>query len=256
MGCSICTKTSNNGLIIISEPSISEETANLKVFSLEKAKEPLSSAHSTSSDKCEKIPINVPISDFHRKQSIRNLFPATAMLKEINNVRMNPLSYIDKIEHYKKYITTRNGHTFLLNNNNSNKVNINLHKGIDAFNECISFLKNLSESKVKLSPLIMKEELKIPFPINSPEICTHKDYLKNILQFKTEENREKFRIIDFHYDICYSDIELSTLLQIVDDTNSNYQRRKNIFNPKARYVGITEGSMLDSMKCYYLLFAE
>ena len=77
-----------------------------------------------------------------------------------------------------------------------------------------------------------------------------------ILKFKTEENRDKFSIIDFHYDICYDNIELSVILQIIDDTNSNYQRRKNIFNPKARYIGITEGNLWDYMKCYYLLFAE
>ena len=50
----------------------------------------------------------------------------------------------------------------------------------------------------------MKEELKIPFPINSPEISTNQDYIRNIIQFKTEENRDNFKIIDFHYDICYS----------------------------------------------------
>ena len=102
----------------------------------------------------------------------------------------------------------------------------------------------------------MKEELKVPFPINSPELCVNKDYIRNVIVFKAEENRDKFSIIDFHYDICYDNIELSVILQIIDDTNSNYQRRKNIFNPKARYIGITEGNLWDYMKCYYLLFAE
>ena len=56
----------------------------------------------------------------------------------------------------------------------------------------------------------------------------------------------------------YKDVltRASTTIQIIDDTNSNYQRRKNIFNPKARYIGITEGNLWDYMKCYYLLFAE
>ena len=90
----------------------------------------------------------------------------------------------------------------------------------------------------------MKEELKIPFPVNSKEKCVDREFIGNVLQFKTEENKGEFNIIDFHYDIgC-------------DDTNSNCQRRKNIFSEKAKFVGISEGSLSDNIKCFYLLFAN
>ena len=244
MGCTNCPRNiTSQGVVVISEPSLPEEDC-MKIFSLEK------NAIFSFSTK-ERVEKSTKIL---KKASLSEVFPSTAMLREINKARTNPLSYIDKIEQLKKCIVTKNNHSFLLFNNKNN-ININLHKGVQSFNNCITYLRTLS-TKPKLSPLVMKEELKVPFPINSPELCVNKDYIRNVIVFKTEENRDKFSIIDFHYDICYDNIELSVILQIIDDTNSNYQRRKNIFNPKARYIGITEGNLWDYMKCYYLLFAE
>ena len=148
-------------------------------------------------------------------------------------------------------IKTKNEHSYLYINE---KIKINLYKGITAFDDCIIFLKKIAERKKRLAPLVMKEELKIPFPVNSKEKCVDREFIGNVLQFKTEENKDEFNIIDFHYDIGYDDVKVSTMLQVVDD--SNCQRRKNIFNEKAKFVGITEGSISDSIKCFYLLFAN
>lgn len=248
MGCVNCPRNIiSQGLVVMNEPSLPEEDS-MKVFSLEKTKEHNSLFSLSTKESVEKS------TQILKKASLSEVFPTTAMLREINKARTNPLSYIDKIEQLKKCIVTKNNHSFLLFNNKNN-ISINLNKGVQAFNNCIHYLQILS-TKPKLSPLIMKEELKVPFPINSPELCINKDYIRNVMQFKTEENRDTFSIIDFHYDICYDNIELSTLLQIIDDTNSNYQRRKNIFNSKAKYIGITDGNLWDYMRCYYLLFAE
>ena len=248
MGCANCPRNiTSQGVVVISEPSLPEEDC-MKIFSLEKNKENNAIFSFSTKERVEKS------TQILKEASLSEVFPSTAMLREINKARTNPLSYIDKIEQLKKCIVTKNNHSFLLIKN-KNKININLNKGVQSFNNCVAYLRTLS-TKPKLSPLVMKEELKVPFPINSPELCVNKDYIRNVIVFKTEENRDKFSIIDFHYDICYDNIELSVILQIIDDTNSNYQRRKNIFNPKARYIGITEGNLWDYMKCYYLLFAE
>ena len=232
MGCANCPKNVvNQGLVMISEPSSPDEMDNVKVFSLKKTKD----QNYSTKERFTKTDTHQSSGTIRKKSTLSGIFPSTAMLREINQARTDPLSYIEKIERLKQFVVTKNNHCFLLINN-ANHININLKKGITTFDNCIEFLKQQSQQKCKLSPLIMKEELKIPFPINSPEISTNQDYIRNIIQFKTEENRDNFKIID--------------------DTNSNYQRRKNIFNPTAKFIGISEGTIFDNMRCYYLLFAE
>ena len=250
MGCANCTHNiTSNGLVVINDQSISDD---LKAFSLEKGQFPSSKTNSTSDESNQ---INLLVNSSHLPLSFPDIFPSTAMLKQINKARTDPLSYISIIEKYKQYIKTKNNRSYLCINRKKG-LNINLYKGKEEFDNCINFLKIVAKRKKRLSPLIMKEELKIPFPVNSKENCVDREFLRNVLQFKTEENKNEFNIIDFHYDIGYDDVEISTMLQIVDDTNSNYQRRRNIFNEKAKYVGITEGSISDNIKCYYLLFAN
>lgn len=77
--------------------------------------------------------------------------------------RTEPLKYISTIEKYKMNIKTNNEHFYLYINE---KIKINLYKGISAFDDFINFLKKFAERKKKLMPLVMKEELKIPFPVN------------------------------------------------------------------------------------------
>ena len=246
MGCANCTHNmTSNGLVVINDQSISDYS---KGFSLEKGHFPSSKTNSTSDESNQ---INLA----HLHLSFPDIFPSTAMLKQINKARTDPLSYISTVEKYKQYIKTKNNRSYLYINGKKG-LNIKLYKGKEAFDNCINFLKIVAKRKKRLTPLIMKEELKIPFPVNSKDNCVDRDFLRNVLQFKTEENKNEFNIIDFHYDIGYDDVEVSTMLQIVDDTNSNYQRRRNIFNEKAKYVGITEGNISINIKCYYLLFAN
>ena len=58
------------------------------------------------------------------------------------------------------------------------------------------------------------------------------------------------------YDIMNSNVELSVLLQIIDDTNSQFQRRNNIFDKTIKYIGINVGRVNESLFCYYLLFGK
>lgn len=190
------------------------------------------------------------LSDISISKEISEFFPTTIMLKEINLARTDPLTYAKKIEKLKEKIVTVDNNTYL-----DVGISLKLSKGAERFDNCINYLKALSKQK-KLDPLMMNEQLKVPFPIQTPLLCIDKDYIKNIILFKIGELEGKVRFIDFHYDICLSNPELSAMMQIIDDTNSNFQRRNNIFNPKARTVGITEGLIRQNMSCYYLMFAE
>ena len=190
------------------------------------------------------------LSDISISKEISDFFPTTIMLKEINLARTDPLSYAKKIENLKEKIVTVVNNIYL-----DVGISLKLFKGAERFDNCVNYLKALSKKR-KLEPLRMNEQLKVPFPIQTPLLCIDKDYIKNIILFKIEELKGKIRFIDFHYDICISNPELSTMMQIIDDTNSNFQRRNNIFNPRAKTVGITEGIIRQNMSCYYLMFAE
>lgn len=184
-------------------------------------------------------------------KKMEEFFPSITMLNEINEARSNPMGYIDKVLKLKKRIRILDNNQYYLDIEDST-IQIKLLQGLEAFDNCIEFLQKVQP----LHSLKMKEDLKIPFPLQTPEICTDKDYIRSILIFKTTELHSVIKIIDFHYDICVPNPELSVILQIIDDTNSNFQRRKNIFNYKAKNVGITHGIMNSELSCYYLMFAE
>ena len=196
-----------------------------------------------------------------RRGSLSNViqlqdFPSNKMLKEINFARKKPLEYISIIVKYKKNIINLNGKEYLKIDDNNN--NIKLNKGKENFDNCIEFLKEKLKKKLKLNNLIMSEDLKVPFPSSCPENCISQNYLQSVLIFKTSEIGNKINILDFHYDISISNnIELSTMMQIVDDTDDcTFQRRKNIFNSKSKFVGITQGNINEDLSCYYLMFGE
>ena len=77
--------------------------------------------------------------------------------------------------------------------------------------------------------------------------------LNNFKQHLFEKNYE---LINFHYDIMTSNIELSVLLQIVDDTGSLFHRRNNIFHKNAKYIGINIKKLEKGLYCYYLVFGK
>jgi hypothetical protein len=54
----------------------------------------------------------------------------------------------------------------------------------------------------------------------------------------------------------YFNTELSVVLQIVDDTNSMFQRRNNLLNKNYKYIGINVGKLNDGIFLYYFLFAN
>ena len=188
---------------------------------------------------------------FKNKESLKIL-----MLNEINNSRKNPLSVIPKIEKYYQFIDKSNKNEYYIKVDKKKKIR--LYKGRNIFIQCENYLKKLTS----FSPYILKNEMSFPFPKNENKIsiedCTNEFYLSKTLKNKNEEMEKKYniKIINFHYDIMTSNIELSVILQIVDDTNSMFQRRNNIFRKDAKYIGINIGKISDDLFCYYLLFGK
>jgi hypothetical protein len=179
------------------------------------------------------------------------------MIIEINNIRNNPQSLIPKIEKYKNKISNYGKH-FFINIDQNNKLK--LSKGKSVFESCQSYL----EKKKPLSSLFLKNELTFPFPEyeqNNIEMkledCINESYLTPTLtKIKNDLLKYNIQVNNFHYDIMNSNIELSVLLQIVDDTNSMFQRRKNIFGKNIKYIGLNIGKIENGLYCYYLLFGK
>ena len=171
-------------------------------------------------------------------------------LKEINYARTNPQSYIPKIKKLMRSIhNTPNGLCLRVDQ----RINIKLLTGRRAFESCIKFL----EKQRALQPLFSKDEIAIDFPFERPDLCDNQFYLTQMLDKKKQElKNENMKIVNFHYDLIIPNPELSVLMQLIDDTNSKYQRRLNIFNEDAKYIGISIGKKSEGVICFYSLFAK
>ncbi len=173
------------------------------------------------------------------------------LFEYINKIRTNPMSMIDKIEKSKSKIFEKDNKILFDCGNNVYSL---LNKGISSFDECI---KLLLTQKI-LEPIELNNDLKIEFDLenNSKEDFTSFHFISQILKQKFEDIKNKYNVIGFHYDICSDNPEISSILQLVDDTGNNFSRKKNILNPKAKYVGISFVYIKTNIICYYLLFGN
>ena len=172
----------------------------------------------------------------------------TQLLSEINKARSNPKRIIETLLKYKSNIHQVKNSFYL---KADEKNNIRLYKGYKSFEDCESFLNY----QIPLEPLKIKNELNLPFPHTSKANCDKEKYLtKELTKKAIEVEKNKLTIINFHYDISIGNPELSVLLQIVDDTNSKMQRRKNILSKKCKYIGITVGQLQEGLFCFYFVF--
>ena len=171
------------------------------------------------------------------------------MLNEINNVRENPKEYSSKVDNLIPLIknNSSNNKLFLIYDD----IKIELKKGEEAFRECIHYLNNIS---MPLRPIELVEELSIPFPYDNIKLCLDRNYIGNCIEEIKRKTNNKYEIFDFQYDISPNPV-LSTSIQVIDDTNSNYQRRNNILSENIKYIGISYGEIKKGIYCFYLLFA-
>ena len=185
----------------------------------------------------------------------RNL--SFSLYELINKTRTNPKSFIDTIKIWKEKIVYKNNQYLLPI---SNEIYISLNKGVNAFDECITYLNQLEP----MNSLIMKEELSINIEDNIKENYEESNYtsfsfLEKVIKIKKKElekNNKKYKISGFHYDKSCDNPECSLVLQIVDDNMGDLSRRKNLLNPYFTYIGITTVIIKENVFCYYCLFAN
>jgi len=181
------------------------------------------------------------------------------LFRLINAVRKDPLIMIERIGNFIKNINhdeNKNKSFYLVNK----KTKINLLKGREAFLSACEYLKELSEKiknkKFKLNDFEFIEDLKFPFPQENPTLCNTKEYISDNILLINKKGDNKYKIKGFHYDMSTNNAEISLILQIVDDNNSNGKRRNIIFDDKIKYIGISHGRVKDELFCTYLVFAS
>jgi len=177
------------------------------------------------------------------------------MLAEFNQARTQPTSYIDKVKLYLKDIKPNPEYRknpslpFMFDKEGVPKVA--LLKGESSFNEFIAYLTTAE----KLEPLILKNEIVIK-PHGKAELQTKKEIIADLFLQKKKELGDKYKLLDFHYDCGTNNPEISSLLQLVDDNNSNKQRRNKILNKDYKYVGIALSKIKANRFCVYVTFAS
>ena len=255
MGCQVCSNRTDIKLDKISNNQNSLSMRNLN-FLLSKQRQnfkliPSDSKNSSNQTNTNHIQNNTD--EISYLETMRD-----AMFLEINSIRKNPKIIIEKINKYLPFISTLKKDSYIQVDNN-NKIMLN--KGKILFENCKSFFSK----KEPISEFILLNELTFPFPIHSEfdfideenSNFINENYLTLTLKkIKKELNDKNLELVNFHYDIMNSNVELSVLLQFVDDTNSLFQRRNNLLSKISKYIGINIGKMTNGLYCYYLLFGK
>ena len=100
MGCANCANNvPSAGLVVINDDA--------KTPSIDKVHFPSLNTNSTTDE------IYFPVDNTQLRFSFPDVFPSTAMLKQSNTARTEPLKYISTIEKYKMNIKTKNERALL-----------------------------------------------------------------------------------------------------------------------------------------------
>ena len=163
------------------------------------------------------------------------------LLEQINKVRSDPQSFIGIIEDAKNNII-KDKHGRLIYNG---KIKIALTDGEAAFNNAINFLKNLQPmEKLEYNPYITVE-----LPKTENELK-----YKNDLSLKVENMLNNGISVKSYWRDIIKDPEISFLMMMVDDNGvKSGMRRKDLMDPKMKYIGISSIEINGNFVCYITL---
>lgn len=182
--------------------------------------------------------------------------------KEINFFRNNPMKYINKIKILKKYLQpVSNSEVWDKNIYSKSWIKKIKHK-IDIENIChigltndyhyFDDICNILNPMQKLSYLEFSHDL----CISLPDILS-KIGIRETISLSIEEILRKniYKDISFHYDIGINSPIISTILQIVDDSQFKGVRFSNLIKSNKTHIGITS-SLVEGYRCVYIVIAE
>jgi hypothetical protein len=166
------------------------------------------------------------------------------MFEHINQIRNNPKKFIKIIKESISNIGyNKKGNLIYIGD-----LKVALYKGKIAFEEAID---SLSRTK-PMNSLIFKSELCVDIP-QKEKYFKSGDYLRKEIKEKVKNG---IIIRAFWRDII-NDPKINFLLMIVDDNPIRRgDKRKDILDPKMKYIGINSGTMGKSFVCYTVLSNE
>ena len=166
------------------------------------------------------------------------------MFEHINQIRNNPKKFIQTIKESISNIGyNKKGSLIYIGD-----LKVALCKGKIAFEEAIDSLSRTEP----MNSLIFKGELCVDIP-QKEKYFKSGDYLRNEIRQKVKNG---IIIRAFWRDII-KDPKINFLLMIVDDNPiKRGDKRKDILDPKMKYIGINSGTMGKSFVCYTVLSNE
>lgn len=182
---------------------------------------------------------------FRRVEIEKNRKFCHELVKEFNLMRAKPQSYLKKVEYYEQFVKVLNNESVIFEYENK----VYQLNSISVFDELVNFLDPSQE----LQPLIFKDELVINLP-SDPGLIQSYDYMANQFVMKKLGLSNKFNHFTFHYDVNSRNPELSAFFQLLDDSNYNRQRRRNILNPVYDSIGVSIAKITDDKYYCYVVF--
>ena len=181
----------------------------------------------------KKLGISYPIDDYSKY-----------LFEQINNLRKNPQNFIKVIEDSKKNVIKDKYGNLVYNG----KLKIALKQGISSFDNAINFL-NQSKPAEKLiyNPYIIPK-----MPSNENEIKNYRDLSNKVDQLLNDGIQ-----IESYWRDVIQDPELSFLMMIIDDNGTKSgMRRKDLLDPKMKYIGINSVEINGRFVAYITLAKE
>lgn len=170
------------------------------------------------------------------------------LLDTINSLRTDPRAFAEKVIKALNLIKEEGGRVIIETENGSK---IALSKGVAAFEACAEKLRALEP----LPPLEFRQELCVPVP-EAPSEWKEQSKLQMLINKFREDCSGTYSGLAFNLDIGVNDPELSTVLQVVDDSGFKGQRADNLLNKDLKYCGISHASKGKKQFCAYIMFAK
>ena len=171
------------------------------------------------------------------------------LFKELNEIRKNPESYIEKLQ---------KSLNFYQNNilSKENEIPIPTYEGVEAVKDAINFLsKQDSVQELNYSKEISLSCRDLINDIGPKGLVSHEGAETKNIYNRLEKYCEWDGCIAENLDFGFKTPENIIMNMVVDDGDENRYQRKNLFYPDFKYVGIGAGPHRDYGICVVIEFA-
>ena len=201
--------------------------------------------------------INCDEGNYHLILPGKKLNFCNDFVDEINKARYNCLEYSKKINKFAEKIQTdhNTSQQYICLNDN---YKIYLQRGKSAFKECSNYLTKLytdMEEKFSFLKEIKKiDELALPFP-GQQNKYEESFNISNIKSDLKKEVEGRYDILDYQFEACVNDSEISFIFFLVDDSSYNKEIRDLIFDKNVKYIGVNYKNIDVNLGAINLVFA-